>query len=375
MFERNKSGMWRSLILTAGAVVFLVATAASGQTLPEPASPGDTAPSNAPLTQPAGAPPLTTVPAPTLPTFVNLSGFSNDYLVGTGDLLNIQVVGHTELNHVLRITNSGEISYPMVGLIPVVDMTVFEVETAIADRLQAKGLLKQPEVLVSVTEYQAKPIYVSGAVVSPGQFVMSQDLTVMDAILLAGGLQFNSSNEGLVHRRTGEGVEIIKVDLTPLKEGRFLESALPLQRGDVLVVPDQLMRAFFVVGDVVDPRNFFFPPKRTLTASQAISWAGGPTQTAKMSEGMLVRYDKNGERQEIKVDYAAILRGKQADFPIEPNDIIFIPGSKVKTIGQGLIGLTDSMVMQAAFRIGRTYQLPDASDAPGRQLRSGATAK
>lgn len=373
MFERKMNSTRRPLLLAAGAVLFLAA-AASGQTNPEPTATGEVAPSTAPLIPPAGAPPITTVPAPTLPTFVNLSGFSNDYKVGAGDLLNVQVVGHTELNHVLRITNSGEISYPMIGLIPVTDLTVFEVESALAARMQEKGLLKQPEVLVSVTEYQAKPIYVSGAVVSPGQFVMSQELTVMDAILLAGGLQFNSGNEGLVHRRTGEGVEIIKVDLQPLKEGRFLEAALPLQRGDVLVVPDQVMRAFFVVGDVIDPRNFFFPVKHGVTASQAISFAGGPTQTAKMSAGMLVRYDKNGERQEIKVDYAAILRGKQADFPIEPNDIIFIPGSKVKTISQGLVLLTDSMVMQAAFRVGRTYQLPDPADAPGRQPRTGATA-
>jgi protein involved in polysaccharide export with SLBB domain len=119
------------------------------------------------------------------------------------------------------------------------------------------------------------------------------------------------------------------------------------------------MNPFFVVGEVLDPRNFFYLPGKTIMASQAISWAGGPTRTAKMADGMLVRYDDQGKRQEIKVDYAALLAGKQADFAIQPNDIVFIPGSKLKTIAQGMLSMTDTMVMSTSFRIARSYQMPD----------------
>ena len=329
--------------------------------------------------QPAG--PQTTAQPTFEPTFVNLSGFSNDYQVGPGDLLEIQVVGQDSLRQTLRVSNSGDISFPMLGLVKVVDLTSFEIEGAIAARLRDRGLLQQPEVLVYVREYQAKPIYVSGAVTNPGEFIMSQELTVSDAILLAGGLQFNAASEGYLHRRVsaeGEswpvdaiagnasvakpGVEIITVDLQPLKEGRFLEAALPLRRGDVLIVPQQQLNPFFVAGEVITPRNFFYSPKQTIMASQAISSAGGPTPTAKLSEGMLVRYDDHGKRTELKVDYGAILRGKQPDFPIQPNDLIFIPGSKVRTIAQGMLLLTDTMVMTTSFRVARTYQMPDAPD-------------
>jgi polysaccharide export outer membrane protein len=272
----------------------------------------------------------------------------------------------------------------MIGSISVADLTTIEIEAVIAARLKEKDLIQEPEVLVYISEYQAKPIYVSGAVINPGQFMMSQELTVMDAILLSGGLQFSSDDYALVHRRVSPqgggtpasmsdasgvpspGTEVIKVDLRPFKEGRIAEADVPLRRGDVVVVPVRQLSAFFVVGEVIEPRNFAFSPQRQLTASQAISWAGGPTKTAKMSDGMLIRYDKNGERKEMTVDYAAILKGEQDDFPIEENDIIFVPGSKVKTIGQGMLMLTDNMVMQASFRIGRTYQQPDA---PPREVR------
>ena len=314
---------------------------------------------------------LAQAPGPVQPNFLNVRGISEDYRVGPNDVIEIQIVEHGQLNQTLRISTTGEINFPLVGAITVANMTSVEVEAAIAQRLREKDLIKEPEVLVYIREYQAKPIYVSGAVVNPGEYMMSQELTVMDAILLAGGLQFNADIRGFIHRRlpasTGVGdngaeaqTEVIEVDLKPLAEGRILETDIMLRRGDSLVVPIRPTNPFFVVGEVNAPKNYSIPAGQTLMASQAISWAGGPTATAKMSDGMLVRYDAQGVRQEVKVDYAAILRGRQDDFPIQPYDLIFIPGSKVKTIGQGMLMLTDTMVMTTSFRIARTYQLPDA---------------
>jgi hypothetical protein len=84
-----------------------------------------------------------------------------------------------------------------------------------------------------------------------------------------------------------------------------------------------------------------------------------------MSDGVLVRYDAAGNRQELKVDYAAILEGRQKDFEIQPNDIIFVPGSRVKTMGAALLMMSDSMVMQQVFRLGRIYQMHQIGDGPG----------
>lgn len=318
--------------------------------------------------------------------FINVSGFSGDYQIGPGDQLDIQVLGREDLRSTVRVSNLGEINVPMLGLVPVLDKTTFEVEDEIALRLREAGLVLKPEVLASVLEYQAKPISVMGAVTTPGEFLMSQTLTLVDAILMAGGLRFNAADEAFLYRRpegsslsptvlsmspgvTLPGVELVKVDLRPLKEGRFHEAdTTALRRGDVIVVPSEVVEQFFVVGDVLDPRNYMYTPGKPLMASQAISWAGGPLRTAKLSEGMLVRYDERGNRTEIKVDWGAIIRGKQQDFPIQPNDIIFVPGSAFKTITYGLLDLTGNMMQSTAFRIGRTYQLPDAPELPQRPV-------
>jgi protein involved in polysaccharide export with SLBB domain len=155
---------------------------------------------------------------------------------------------------------------------------------------------------------------------------------------------------------------VIPINLKPLKEGRFFEVSTPMKKGDVLIIPQRQMNTFFVVGDVIDPHNFLYPPGAALTVSQAISWAQGPTPTAKMSEGMLVRYDTQGNRQELKVDYAAILSGRQPDFPIQPNDVVFIPGSTVKTIAHGLVQATGLMIMQQSFRYGRQVEYSNRAD-------------
>jgi len=367
--------MWRESAAAIGIV--MICTGAGWTQTPADSNqpPATTSP---PTTETFGR---QTVPPPSVaapPTVIALSGFSEDYRVGTGDQLEIQVVGHGDLNQTLRISNTGEISYPSLGLIKVTDLTVFDVEAVIADKFREKQLILQPEVLVFVREYQAKKIYVTGAVTNPGEFIMSRNLTVMEALLLAGGLEFNAADQALIHRRQSQGagaavpvitdnpsvpapgVEIVTVDLTPLKQGRLLEQTVTLEQGDVLVVPETRMNPFFVVGEVITPQNYYYRPGRDLLVSQAISWAGGPTPTAKLSDGMLVRYDALGNREELNVDYQAILEGRQEDFAIQPYDIIFIPGSKLRTLSVGLLGLTDTMVMQATFRVGRTYQLPDA---------------
>ncbi|MBN1571268.1 MAG: polysaccharide biosynthesis/export family protein [Acidobacteria bacterium] len=312
--------------------------------------------------------------------FQRLPGISPDYRMGPRDVLRIDVTGMAGLNQNFRISNSGNINFSPLGDIHAADLTAEELETEISMRLKNQGLLKNPEVLVYIESYEAKPIYVVGEVDNPGEYIMSQHMTLMDAIFVAGGLDFTASRYGFLHRRilpgkeaefvkaqepigkrpifniwmdgnapqagimknpeiAAPGTEVIKIDLEPLKAGGLLEPDIPLRAGDVFVVPRRNVQFFYVVGEVVNPGAYEVQPRMSLLASQAISYAGGPAKTAKTSEGMLVRYDENGSRRESQVDYAAILKGKQKDFAVLPNDIIFIPGSNAKTLGYGLLGI------------------------------------
>jgi protein involved in polysaccharide export with SLBB domain len=146
------------------------------------------------------------------------------------------------------------------------------------------------------------------------------------------------------------GTRVIRVDLEPFKTGGVIEPNLLMEAGDVFVVPRRNIQYFYVVGDVVRPGAHEAILGKPIPASQAISFAGGPSKTAKMSKGLLVRYDANGQRRESKVDYSAILRGKAKDFDVLPNDIIFIPGSNAKSLGYGLLGIIPESVRAGVDR-------------------------
>jgi len=299
-------------------------------------------------------------------TFNRLPGLSVDYQIGGGDVLMIEIVGAEQLNQSPTVHNSGTITFPLLGTIDIANLTPGEIETKIAGLLAERKLLKDPEVLVHITSYSSKEIFILGEVDRPGQYVMSQPWSLMDAILIAGGLDFRAEDYGYLHRRISDsergmppplevekpdialpGTRVQRVDLRPLKTGGTLENNFPLQEGDVFMVPRRLIEVFYVIGDVKGPGVFEIPPGASVTASQAISWAGGPTRTSKLKKGSLVRHDKAGQRSQMPVDYAAILTGKQKDASVQPNDILFIPGSESKTLAYGLLNTIPGVVQRS----------------------------
>jgi polysaccharide biosynthesis/export protein len=303
---------------------------------------------------------------PIQPGFFRLPGITKDYALGPGDELEIFVSGLSQDPLSVAVSNVGEINIPLLGRLNVNELTTEEVEARIAGELTAKGLIENPEVLVVVAEHQAKPIYVIGEVDNPGQYVMSQQLTLMEAVFLAGGLDFTADRYGYLHRRPASsattspspslvqhpdvaapGAEVIKIDLQPLKEGGVLNPDIPLRRGDVLVVPRRQVHIVYLIGDLKAPGPFEIPAERTMKVSQAISAAGGPTRTAKLSEGALIRFDESGRRSEFKVNFAAVMQGKQTDIEVQPNDVIYVPGSGAKRFGLSLLSIVPNIITLA----------------------------
>jgi protein involved in polysaccharide export with SLBB domain len=140
--------------------------------------------------------------------------------------------------------------------------------------------------------------------------------------------------------------EVIRVDFDELKKGDKPELNVRLQGGDVLYVPRRRPQNIYIIGDVKVPGVYTLPRRGEITAAQAVIYAGGPLPTAKTSHGFLMRHNDAGVREAKDVDFAAIIDGRQADFPVRPNDIIYIPTSNVKTVGVGLLNLVPRLVQQ-----------------------------
>jgi polysaccharide export outer membrane protein len=301
--------------------------------------------------------------------FWRLAVVSKDYQLGAGDRLQVDVYGAQELSQVLQsttISSAGMVTLPLLGEINAAGLTAEELENQIADRLKRDGLMERPEVLVSVIEYQSKPIYVIGEVDFPGQYVMSQPWTLTEAILIAGGIDWTAGRFAYLHRRLSPeatpvapppaatahpetpapGYEVIRIELQPLKEGGILQPDPVMKAGDVVVVPSAKVEMAYVIGDVYSTGAVVLPGSGTLAVSRALA-AAGPTRTSKLSAGIVVRYEANGTRKELPIDFLAILEGRQPDFDIKPNDVIFVPGSNAKTLGYGLLSAIPTIVQNA----------------------------
>lgn len=302
--------------------------------------------------------------------FFRLPGIGPDYKVGAEDELEIFITAYSDSSISVRVSNSGEISIPLVGVIDVQDLTTTELEERIAAKLAEKQLIEKPEVLVHVAEHAAHPIFVIGEVDNPGQYMMSHQLTLMEAIFLAGGIDFTAGRYGYLHRRTAPttgpaaspgnlvlenperampGTTVTRVDLQPLQDGNVLEPDIPLRRGDVFVVPARAVEMFYVIGDVVRAGAFPIPAQRSLRISQALAYTGGPSRSAKLSGGKVIRLEADGQRRELPIDFRAIMQGEKEDFDVKPNDVIFVPGAQFKNVSTGVLGSVPGLMMQAAL--------------------------
>lgn len=288
-----------------------------------------------------------------------------NYRVGPADVLSVRVLGLEEYKQKtapwieVTVSNSGKVGLPYIGILKVVGMTVKEVEAEIARGFRERELVKDPQVTVGVQAYRSQTVYLLGEVAQAGQYYMREDMHVMDLI----GLSLGVPTEGTMYlyRRVaadttsgGQPGETalgpaIPLDIQALAEGTRPELNMKLEAGDILYIPYNRPKYYFVTGDVLSPGSFEMPPRRDLMISEAIAFAGGPTKTAKASKGILIRFDEQGQRQQLEVDFTAILEGRTPNFAVQPNDIVFIPGSQTKTFAQGFLRFLPNIALLALW--------------------------
>lgn len=301
-----------------------------------------------------------------------------DYELGPGDLISIQVSGVREFQQQTRVANSGRIRVPFVGIMFAAGRTAMQLEREIAAKIKEHELVEEPFVRVHIEQYRAQPAYIIGEVQSPGQFVITGEMFLLDLISKAGGPTPGADQTALLYRRNslkpsvetrlilantvaappsapapssldaeGKGEEeVIKVDLAALQDGSNPDLNIRLQGGDILFVPRRQQQSIYIIGEVKVPGAYTLPRRGKITAAQAVIYAGGPMATAKMSNGFLMRHNLKGEREAIPVDFKAIIDGRKPDVEVQPDDIIFVPSSPMKQIAVGLLNLGPRLLQQ-----------------------------
>ena len=229
-----------------------------------------------------------------LKSFAALPKADAEYRLGAGDLIEIGVFGVDEFRHTMRINSSGVIKLPLVEAITAAGLTPAELEQRLTSLLEA-DVIKNPQVSVFVKEDRSQPVYVLGAVRNPGQYQITLQMRIVDAISMAGGVTPVAGDAAVIQRTSRDGGEqMINVNLKEILEKGDLARNVIVQGGDVIHIKDRVIETVYVIGEVNRSGAFVKPPNQELRVSQVIAWAGGPAKTAKLSKGILVRYNESG---------------------------------------------------------------------------------
>ncbi len=164
---------------------------------------------------------------------------SNDYRIGIGDLLEIEVYDEQDLTKEVRVLTDGSISMPLLGTIAAAGQTVTELQTRVRDLLGEKYLVN-PQVTVFVKEFSH--VFVTGEVKTPGSFPLTGTMTVFEAITLAGGFT-DVANPAKVKVIRTEGSEQVsfEVNISDMTKKGNMQDDRELRANDKVIVP----RSFF----------------------------------------------------------------------------------------------------------------------------------
>lgn len=156
------------------------------------------------------------------------------YRIGPEDVLHVSVWDNKELTLDVVVRPDGKISMPLVQDVQAEGLTAVELSDLLSQRLTT--FIKDPQVSVIVTQVNAPKIFVIGNVVRPGPYPLRSDMSVLQALSLAGGFTpFASPRSIKVVRNAGGQQEVRKAnyyDMIDDGEGNYL-----LKPGDTIVVP------------------------------------------------------------------------------------------------------------------------------------------
>lgn len=236
---------------------------------------------------------------------------SDDYRLGAGDLLKIAVFDHDELSIDARISQSGNITFPLVGQVSVAGLSTRDAELLLARRLMDGAFLKQPQVSILVSDYQSQKVAVMGQVTKAGQYPLDASKRVIDVIAMAGGLLNDSAaDDASLVRADGSRVVI---DLQKLFDGDPAMN-LVVHDGDTVFV--RRAPQFYVYGQVQHPGQYRLP--RNTSISQAISIGGGLTPRGTQRRAIVKRLDAQGKEHQLSIGKEDVLL---------PDDVLLIKES------------------------------------------------
>jgi len=238
---------------------------------------------------------------------------NQDYTLGAGDAIRVQVFQNPDLTVEARVSENGAINYPLIGAVQLGGLSIAAAEKKIADALREGGFVQRPQVNIVLVAVRGNQVSVLGQVNRPGRFPLETFTTRVTDMLAAAGGATQVGDDVVIVTGIREGKPFRKeIDVAALYLGNSQADDIVVAGGDSIYV--HRMPIYYIYGEAQRPGSFRV--ERGMTIRQALAQGGGPTIRGSQHRMRLYRKDASGVTREI--------HKPNLDGPVLPNDVLWV---------------------------------------------------
>jgi polysaccharide export outer membrane protein len=261
------------------------------------------------------------------------------YRLRVGDVVTISVFNGKKMAPELTVANiavpgNGDVSFPPIGKIHLLDRTTFDVEATVTQRFLDDGYLQTPVVGCVVTHYEPRVAFLIGAIRGEIELPIHRNMRIIEVLAKAGSL--GSIGADFTHvrvRRVGVDGQPFPFDVNvdDILERNDEQQNVVIFENDMIIVPKlesanpQSADWVYVLGKVHAPgRQPMVKGRTPFTLTKLIAMCGDFQEFADRTKVKIIRTTATG-REPIPVDFDDIIEGKRPDIELRPDDLVYVP--------------------------------------------------
>jgi polysaccharide biosynthesis/export protein len=281
-------------------------------------------------------------PAPQNANQTQLPSIRPNYVLGSNDQVLVRAPQVEEINErPFRIDADGFVTLPLVGRVKASGLTVQALEADVTDKL--RQFVREPQVLITVVQFHSEPVFVMGSFRTPGIYPL-EGRTLVEMLSSVGGTLPDASRRIKISRRSDYGPIPLPGATEDAKKNSSVEVSLAALSENVNPAEDLVLKPYdivsveragriYVTGEVNRPGAIELAARDSVSVTEALSEAGGFTASAIRGKARVLRpVAGTGRRAEIDVDLKRVFEGKDRDFPLLPNDALFVPRANLRNM-------------------------------------------
>ncbi len=249
------------------------------------------------------------------------------YAIGAGDVINISITDIEDIDGSYTVSPAGDVTLPYTGQILILDKTKEEAQELINNVL--KSFYKEPETIVKVEKYNSSYVYLTGSINKPVSLLLTeQPIKILDALIQAGYVKDQATYKKTALLRRND--KVYKINLYDLLNLNNTDLNVYLRKDDVLHIEETDIDYAYAFGEFTTsgPMSVY----KDVTLTEFIATKGINKATAKIKAIYVLREDVTKflhiDIFRVNIENPAGLVAANK-FYVLPNDIVFIPSTKL----------------------------------------------